>query len=321
MKGTSWMRLQGNEDALLNRVLVEHGMTEVPQFKKMAGPAGAERYRRWKELAALRDGPVGPDKSLRDASEHVRLVKEKGLALGAALVCITRLRPEFVELGKQLDYDWIIGLLVTEDYGNVVKSAAAVEAGAFAAYTKGAEISTELARCVREELGHAALAHHAAACEIQALPALHAAGAGELGRHGSLIHPDLGSFWRPAFVTTTLPLTGDAPTSFGVQDYCMNCRLCEKVCPGDAVAAATDFIVTDGVKRWLIDNEKCYPFSRLRNEYCHLCVDVCPYIHKENGDDEKKVLYKMFVAQRKLEGFSAPKSGDASFPQEPSNSE
>lgn len=282
MRGTSWMRMQGNEDALLNRVLVEHGMSEVPQFKKMTG-------------------------STRDPAEHVRLVKEKALALGATFVCVTRLRPEFIELDKVLDHDWIIGVLVTEDYGNVVEGAGAVEAGAFAAYTRGAEISTELARYLREELGHAALAHHAAACEIQALPALHAAGAGELGRNGSLIHPELGSFWRPAFVTTTLPLAGDEPISFGVQDYCLNCRLCERVCPGDAIAAAQDFIITDGIKRWLIDNEKCYPFSRLRNEYCHLCVDVCPYIHKENGDPERKMLYKMFVAQRKPEGFSAPK--------------
>ena len=83
-----------------------------------------------------------------------------------------------------------------------------------------------------------------------------------------------------------------------MQDYCLTCRLCERVCPGEAIAPAGDYVVTAGVRRWLVDTEKCYPWSRLRAEYCHLCVDICPYIHKENGDAEKKSLYRQFAARR-----------------------
>lgn len=126
------------------------------------------------------------------------------------------------------------------------------------------------------------------------------AGFGELGKHGSLINPAYGASFRPSFVTTDLPLEPDRPHEFGVQDYCESCRLCVNNCPGDAIP--NDHILTEGIKRWLTDIEKCYPYSRLRQEYCHLCVDVCAYnapLHRET--------YKVFMMGRKTEGYKTPK--------------
>ena len=34
--------------------------------------------------------------------------------------------------------------------------------------------------------------------------------------------------------------------------------------------------------------EKCYPYSWLHEAFCHIGVDVCPYIHKETGDPENR---------------------------------
>ena len=42
------------------------------------------------------------------------------------------------------------------------------------------------------------------------------------------------------------------------------------------------------------------------------CVDVCPYVHKANGDAEKKALYKEYMAKRKKAGYNTP----AWFPDE-----
>ena len=306
-KGTSWIRRQMLEDALLTRMMTERGLDQIPQ---QTGQDAETRAlgRRPRELAPEREGPVAPVRSARSAEEHARLVKDKALSLGASLVGIARLRPEFVELGQELPHDWAIGIVVAEDYSNVLKGSDAVQKGVYASYARCAEVATALGAYVRTEFGYPARAHHNGGCEVQALPTPPAAGIGELGRHGSLINPALGAFWRPSFVTTTLPLVADAPIGFGVQDYCVNCRLCETACPGDAVAPAGDFILTDGIKRWLIDTEKCFPFSRLREESCHLCVDVCPYIHKENGNSELKRMFKAFVAGRKLAGFDAPKT-------------
>ncbi|MBM3485703.1 MAG: 4Fe-4S dicluster domain-containing protein [Alphaproteobacteria bacterium] len=134
---------------------------------------------------------------------------------------------------------------------------------------------------------------------------MHQVGFGELGKHGSLINPDLGANFRPGFITTDLPLAYDAPIAFGVQDYCLSCNLCTNNCPADAIP--TEFIMTEGVRRWLTDIDKCYTVSRLRAEYCHICVDVCPYIHKENGDAGAREVYKAYMKDRKSEGYKTPK--------------
>jgi hypothetical protein len=42
-------------------------------------------------------------------------------------------------------------------------------------------------------------------------------------------------------------------------------------------------------------------------------VDVCPYVHKANGDPHKKNLYKLYMAQRKKAGYRTP----AWFPDDP----
>ena len=89
-----------------------------------------------------------------------------------------------------------------------------------------------------------------------------------------------------------------------VQDFCDKCNLCRNNCPGDAIA--TDHILTEGIKRWRIDMEKCYPYSRLHDAYCHICVDVCPYVHKENGDPDKRQMYKAYMKQRKEDGYRSP---------------
>jgi epoxyqueuosine reductase QueG len=126
-------------------------------------------------------------------------------------------------------------------------------------------------------------------------------GFGELGRHGSLINAKYGASFRPGFVTTDLPLAEDAPSEFGVQDFCVNCNVCMNNCPGDAIPQEP--VTTNGIKRWLIDLEKCYPYSRLRDEYCHLCVDVCPYNVKSHPEP-----YKAFMKERKQVGYKTPKS-------------
>ncbi|MBT7569283.1 MAG: 4Fe-4S dicluster domain-containing protein [Rhodospirillaceae bacterium] len=308
--GTSWMRMQGTRDALLNRVLTDNDLSEVP-LSNMRTPETHALTQRPRELAPERDGPVSSEASQKSAADHVQLIRAKATALGVTKTGIIDLRPEFIQIGKQLDHKWVIGLVNAEPYANVLGGAAAVEWGAHDAYRQCAESATSLARYIREELGYSALAHHNGGCEVQALPALYHAGIGELGRHGSLINPDIGAFWRPGFVTTNLPLEGGAPLEFGVQDYCLKCRLCETACPGDAISPAADFIVTGGIKRWLIDNEKCFPYSRLKEEYCHICVDVCPYIHKENGDAQAKRIFKEYLGLRKAAGAGAAKSGVA----------
>ena len=305
MKGTSWIREQGMQDALLCAALRDRGMDDVPLWQR-SFPERDAAMKHWNDLVPLRDGPVAPERvEVADEAAMAADIKARARALGAADVGMTALRPEFVELGVELAHRNVIAVICYEDYRKSIESPDAVDLEAMSTYAKCADIATELARQIREELGYPAVAHHNGSFQIQAIPVFYEVGFGELGRHGSLIHPELGSNFRPGFVTTDLPVAYDEPYEFGVQDYCMSCNLCRNNCPGDAIP--DDYIVTEGIKRWLTDIDKCYPISRFREAYCHICVDVCPYIYKENGDAEKRGIFREYMKIRKEEGYKTPK--------------
>lgn len=305
MIGTSWIREQGLQDALLVESLRQREMQDVPLWRR-SFPKRDAAMKHWSDLTPLRDGPVNPNRiEVTDTPAMAEDIKRRARAAGADDVGMTALRPEFIELGVDLPHRNVIAVICYEDYAKALEGADAVDLEAMSTYARCADVATEVARQIREELGYPARAHHNGSFQIQAIPVFHAVGFGELGRHGSLIHPIFGSNFRPGFVTTDLPLAYDLPREFGVQDYCMTCNLCRNNCPGDAIP--DDYIVTDGIKRWLTDIEKCYPISRFRESYCHICVDVCPYIYKENGDPTKRDIFREYMKVRKNEGYKTPK--------------
>jgi ferredoxin len=302
MIGVSWRRQQGLKDALLKRMLAERGLDNVPQWTK-EGDVRMRANRRWTALADDRDGPVAPERAAAGVAALTADVKARALSLGADLVGCAELTPIMVDQGFDMPHRNVISIVQREDYANVLEGSRAIEAETYTVYVRLAEIATELARHVRA-MGFPAWAHHNGVTQVQAIPAMYHSGIGELGRHGSLINPELSANFRPSFVTTDMPLVLDEPLEFGVQDYCEKCNLCRNNCPGDAIA--TDHIVTEGIKRWRIEMEKCYPYSRLHEAYCHICVDVCPYVHKENGDAEMRGMYKSYMKLRKEDGYRAP---------------
>jgi epoxyqueuosine reductase QueG len=253
------------------------------------------------KLAPYRDGPMTSQRvTVSDPAAMTAQIKAKAAKLGADMVGVCRLEPHMIDLGSDVPHEFVIACCVAEDYEKVTQGPDAVEEEAMRTYAKCTEIATALAAYVRE-MGYPAIAHHNGASEVQAIPIFYQVGFGELGRHGSLINEKYGASFRPGFVTTDLPMVEDRPREFGVQDFCMNCNVCQRNCPGDAIPQ--DHVMTHGIKRWLIDLEKCYPYSRLRDEYCHLCVDVCPYIVKSHPE-----TYKAFMKERKQAGYKTPKT-------------
>ena len=298
MIGKSWIREQGMQDALLCASLRDRNMSDVPLWQRKF-PERDAMMKHWDSLTPFRDGQVNPEQlKVTDTNAMNAEIKRRAAALGAADTGMTALKPEFIELGVDLPHRNVIAVICYEDYAKALESPDAVDLEAMSTYAQCADIATELARQIREEFGYPALAHHNGSFQIQAIPVFQEVGFGELGRHGSLIHPELGANFRPGFITTDLPVAYDKPRDFGIQDYCMKCNLCRNNCPGGAIP--DDHIVTDGVKRWLTDINKCYPISRFRESYCHICVDVCPYIWKENGDYEKRSMFRDYMTIRKV---------------------
>ncbi len=292
--------MQGMADSVLASMVQEIGLEESPNFA--ARPPEVVAYvDRWMENGKHRDGPVNPRRA--EAHEQTAMtarIKAKAAELGAEMVGICRLQPTMIDLGADLPHDYVIVTCVHEDYEQVLEGYAAVENEAMRVYAEVSDIATHLAAFVRD-LGYPALAHHNGGSSVQAIPVFYQVGFGEIGRHGSLINETYGASFRPSFVTTTLPLDEDQPRQSGVQDFCTNCHVCRKNCPGGAIPQ--EYVVTNGIKRWLTDLEKCYPYSRLRKEYCHLCVDVCPFNAAINRD-----AYKAFMKRQKQLGYGTPKS-------------
>ncbi|NQU70982.1 MAG: 4Fe-4S dicluster domain-containing protein [Rhodospirillales bacterium] len=303
MIGISWRREQGLADPLLKRLVEEAGLDDVPQWTR-GDNVRARAHAKWMGMAVDRDGAVAAQ--ARDASDVAAItaeIREKALALGADLVGCCGLTPIMIDADFDLPHRNAVAIVVHEDYANALKGSRAIEAETYAVYVRVAQIATDLSAYIRD-MGFPAWAHHNGVTQIQAIPTLYHCGMGELGRNGSLINPTYSANFRPSFVTTNLPLEFDSPLVYGVQDTCENCNLCRNNCPGDAIA--TDHIVTEGVKRWRIDMEKCYPYSRLHEAYCHICVDVCPYVQKENRDPENRRMYKAFMKQRREDGYRSP---------------
>lgn len=310
MRGISKFRLGGPDDPLAQEIMRAKGLREIPLYRRNGPKAGrfdfVDCLKRWSAYTPDRDGPVDPTRREGEDSAHISaLIKAKGLELGASDVGFAELRPIMINEGAEFDLKYIVSVLVAEDYTKVLEGALAVEKEAFETYVECARVSTELAAYVRS-LGFPALAEHNGTGDIQAIPALHACGMGELGKHGSLIHRELGASFRPGFVVTDAPVVVDEPDIFGVQRTCESCRLCEQNCPPAAIRPSEDYVVTEGVKRWLVDIPACYEASRFRDEYCHICVDVCPYQHRENKDPVRVATYKAFMKKRKQAGYRTP---------------
>jgi reductive dehalogenase len=148
-------------------------------------------------------------------------------------------------------------------------------------YIEAARIAIVLADLLRR-LGHPARAHIAGSNYQVILPPIAwQAGLGEMGRLGVLITPQHGPKARLGMVTTDFPLEPDRPAVFGVQDFCSRCLKCTRSCPAQAIPSG-DRTLENGVRRWVIDRERCYEFWRRTGTDCAVCLAVCPYSHPAN---------------------------------------
>lgn len=128
------------------------------------------------------------------------------------------------------------------------------------------------------------------------------AGLGELGKHGSLISPKLGSSFRLGAVSTDMPLAADGPQDFGYDEICASCNVCTRFCPGDAIKPEKQ--VVNGIFRWHVDTPACEPyFHKLYG--CKICLMVCPLNSRGIFKDQFKHLSKDLVRAKDAGGLLA----------------
>ena len=273
----------------------------IRQLPEMCSPGGqeyepslAEQVRRTfdhlERLGTQVDGTVATDREPSGNADPTDWVKKRVLALGAHAVGVAPLEQRYVYThvgrgpepwGEPIENEHPFAIVFTlEMQSQAVDTAPRLPITVETArnYLRGAELSIELAREIRAR-GYEARAHIAGSnYQIMLPPLAHAAGLGELGRMGYLIAPRLGPRLRLGAVTTTLPLTPDRSTEFGVQDFCEVCKKCVVNCPSASIPEG-EKTWERGVLKWQLRLESCLHYWRVLGTDCGLCMRVCPYSH------------------------------------------
>jgi ferredoxin len=146
-------------------------------------------------------------------------------------------------------------------------------------YAKLGEAIDEIAEYIREQ-GFEATGHHPYAGNF--LYSAHAvkAGIGSLGANGIVLTDLYGPRQRFGAITTNAPLELTGPSENSFDKFCLRCMRCVKTCPTKALSS--DKINCDGVYKWKINNNKCWPYF-IANNGCGVCMLVCPLNKKNTG--------------------------------------
>jgi len=190
-------------------------------------------------------------------------------------VGVTPLRPEWVFDHDETSFKTVVVFAVQHDYDKL-KSAPDVVAGTDVTrqYTRAAAAAKKIAGWLREQGWGADAVTGPMVGKILMIPAAIEAGFGELGKHGSVINPEFGSAFRLGAVLTDAPFEPTPKRTFGVDEFCLHCRICEEACPPEAIAPEKKMV--RGVVKWSVNFDRCIPFFA-ETSGCAICIAVCPW--------------------------------------------
>lgn len=248
------------------------------------------------------DGPVAPERrAFTSPEDAAHELKARALEFGADIVGICEIEPADVYRSRAMPgkYAVAVGQRMRWRAFQVVPSRESAIECLRVYFTLG-ETVIQLAAHIRSLGYECRIEHPIGDSDLLHIPIGLKAGFGELGRHGSIIHPRLGPLFRMGSVATSLPLAIDHPIDAGIAKFCDACRACRKYCPADAIPdersprAGTDHL---GYDRYVVDTGRCFPYFA-RHDYCSICLPVCVYNHKEWARDFEGFETRLFPTVR-----------------------
>ncbi|TCL01485.1 4Fe-4S dicluster protein [Shimia isoporae] len=235
---------------------------------------GAARAKRQKVL----DAPL-PDiaqEAVERTSKDWTVALQQFVAQG---ICeqagVAEMQSDWVVEGFEVSQRRVIILGVQHDYGEI-STAPDVTAGleVMQQYERAAAASKAVAGWLRMQGWDATPVTGPMTGALLMIPPALACGFGELGKHGSIINPEMGASFRLSAVLTDAPFDVTEPVEAGIDGFCQNCRVCEDACPPEALFSTKKTV--RGVEKWYVDFDRCLPFFN-QTHGCAICIAVCPW--------------------------------------------
>jgi ferredoxin len=234
-------------------------------------------------------GEVSPEpRHFGSPDDAAAFVKQQAREFGADIVGICEIDEHDVYRGRTVTDRYAIAVgqrMRWQEFQVVPSRESAIEC--LRVYFTLGETVIRLASALRA-VGYACKVEHPIGdSDLLHIPIGLKAGFGELGRHGSIINPQLGPLFRMGSVTTSLEMAIDHPIDAGIAKFCDTCRACRRFCPANAIPdhrspeAGKDHL---GYDRYVVDTGRCFPYFAKHN-YCSICLPVCVYNHKEWARD------------------------------------
>lgn len=185
------------------------------------------------------------------------------------------MNPDWVYEGRKITQSRVIVLGVQHDYDHI-RAAPRPEAGleVMDQYTRAAAVAKKVTGWIRQQGWEAEALTGPMTGALAMIPPALACGFGELGKHGSVINPEMGASFRLSAVLTDAPFAPTPAQDHGIDGFCENCRICEDACPPEALAPVKQTV--RGAQKWYVDFDRCLPFFN-QTHGCAVCIAVCPW--------------------------------------------
>lgn len=235
----------------------------------------------------IAEGEPAEKKRDIEAGRFVETIRQMAFGYGAVDVGVVGLRDHHFyshagrhseNYGERIESSHKSGIVIVvamdiERIRQAPKAEAMVETSR--QYVEAARIAHVVAEYIRS-FGYDARSHVDSNYQVLCVPLAVAAGLGELGRLGILIHPVYGPCVRISVVTTELELAGAEVKDHHIEEFCGICRKCERACPSRSISSGSKSS-SRGFEHWSIDQEKCYSYWKTAGSDCGICIAVCPY--------------------------------------------